>query len=57
LLLGPLGGLGAAVVSLVAYTASFVFQLVMARRRIAAPLRAYLVPSRSDLRWARGLRR
>jgi O-antigen/teichoic acid export membrane protein len=54
-LLGPLGGLGAAIVSLAAYTASFVFQLIMARRRIDAPLTAYLLPSRVDLRWARNL--
>jgi O-antigen/teichoic acid export membrane protein len=54
-LLGPLGGLGAAIVSLAAYSASFVFQLIMARRRIDAPLTAYLLPSRVDLRWARNL--
>jgi O-antigen/teichoic acid export membrane protein len=54
-LLGPLGGLGAAIVSLAAYSASFVFQLIMARRRIDAPLSAYLLPSRVDLRWARNL--
>jgi O-antigen/teichoic acid export membrane protein len=54
-LLGPLGGLGAAIVSLAAYSASFVFQLIMARRRIDAPLSAYLLPSRVDLRWARDL--
>jgi O-antigen/teichoic acid export membrane protein len=57
LLLGPLGGLGAALVSLLAYSASFGFQLVMARRRIPAPLRTYLIPSRADLSWARSLRR
>jgi O-antigen/teichoic acid export membrane protein len=54
-LLGPLGGLGAAIVSLAAYSASFTFQLIMARRRIAAPLSAYLLASRIDLRWARNL--
>ena len=52
LTLGPLGALGAAIVSLVAYTASFVFQLAFARRRWPAPLRTYLLPSRSDLDWA-----
>jgi hypothetical protein len=54
-LLRPLGGLGAAIVSLAAYSASFVFQLVMARRRVEAPLSAYLLPSRVDVRWARDL--
>jgi hypothetical protein len=54
-LLRPLGGLGAAIVSLAAYSASFAFQLIMARRRIDAPLSAYLLPSRVDLRWARNL--
>lgn len=53
-LLGPLGGEGAAVVSLAAYGASFVFQLVMARRRTGVPLSEFLVPTRSDVSWARG---
>ncbi|MDA0163866.1 oligosaccharide flippase family protein [Solirubrobacter ginsenosidimutans] len=52
LTLGPLGAVGAAIVSLVAYSASFVFQLVAARRRWPASLRQYLVPSREDLQWA-----
>jgi Na+-driven multidrug efflux pump len=52
LTLGPLGAVGAAIVSLVAYSASFVFQLVAARRRWPASLRQYLVPSRQDLQWA-----
>jgi O-antigen/teichoic acid export membrane protein len=55
LLLRPLGGVGAALVSAAAYSASFAYQLTMARRRIAAPWREYLVPSRADLRWARSL--
>jgi O-antigen/teichoic acid export membrane protein len=55
-LLVPLGGLGAAIVSLVAYSASFVFQLAMFRRRMSVPLRAYLLPTGADLRWARSLR-
>lgn len=54
-LLGPLGGIGAAIVSLAAYLASFVFQVVMARRRTGIPMREFLVPSRADVRWARGL--
>jgi O-antigen/teichoic acid export membrane protein len=53
-LLRPLGGMGAAIVSLAAYSASFLFQVVMAGRRIGKPLSEFLVPSRDDLRWARG---
>lgn len=53
-LLGPLQGIGAAIVSLAAYSVSFAFQLVMAHRRIGAPIREFLVPSSEDLRWARG---
>jgi O-antigen/teichoic acid export membrane protein len=51
ILLPPLGGLGAAVVSLAAYSTSFLLQLVMARRRSGVPLRAYLIPTREDVRW------
>jgi O-antigen/teichoic acid export membrane protein len=54
-LLRPLGGVGAAVVSFAAYSASFVFQLVMARRRIQVPLREFLLFSAEDVRWARSL--
>jgi O-antigen/teichoic acid export membrane protein len=54
-LLGPFGGMGAAVVSCGAYSASFIFQLAMLSRRARLGLRHYLVPSRDDLRWARGL--
>jgi O-antigen/teichoic acid export membrane protein len=54
-LLRPLGGIGAAIVSLAAYSASFLFQLVMARRRTGVPVSGFLVPSRADARWARGL--
>jgi O-antigen/teichoic acid export membrane protein len=54
-LLGPLGGMGAAIVSLAAYSSSFVFQLVMARRRTGVPVSGFLVPSRADARWARDL--
>jgi O-antigen/teichoic acid export membrane protein len=53
LLLGPLGGVGAAIVSLVAYTASFAYQLVMAHRRIGLPVRAFLIPTVEDLHWVR----
>jgi O-antigen/teichoic acid export membrane protein len=55
ILLPPLGGMGAAIVSLAAYSASFVLQLVMARRRRPVPLRTYLVPTREDLRWGADL--
>ena len=54
-LLGPLGGLGAAIVSVLSYSASFGYQLVMVRRRIPAPLSEYLLPAAADLRWARAL--
>jgi len=53
-LLGPLQGIGAAIVSLAAYSVSFVFQLVMARGRIGAPIRAFLIPTSEDVHWARG---
>ncbi len=52
-LLGPLGGLGAAIVSVAAYSTSFAFQLVMANRRSGAGFRAFMVPRRSDAIWAR----
>jgi O-antigen/teichoic acid export membrane protein len=53
-LLRPLGGVGAALVSLAAYSTSFSFQVVMARRRIGVPIREFLVPTRADSRWAWG---
>ncbi len=37
-LLPPLGGMGAAIVSLAAYSSSCVFQLVVARRRMGVPM-------------------
>jgi O-antigen/teichoic acid export membrane protein len=52
-LLRPLQGLGAAIVSLAAYSASFLFQLVMAKHRVPTPLSAYLLPSRADGYWLR----
>jgi O-antigen/teichoic acid export membrane protein len=52
-LLGPLGGIGAAIVSLAAYGMSFGFQLVCASRRLRKPVREFLVPTRADLGWAR----
>ncbi len=55
LLLPPLQGMGAAIVSLAAYSASFVYQVVMAARRIGAPLREFVVPGRVDIVWARSV--
>jgi O-antigen/teichoic acid export membrane protein len=48
LLLQPLGGVGAAIVSLLAYTASFVYLLVVARRHFAGTFREFLIPTRAD---------
>jgi O-antigen/teichoic acid export membrane protein len=53
LLLGPLGGLGAAIVSLAAYSANFVLQLAVARRMFGGRLRDYLVLTADDARWLR----
>ncbi|MGO9971662.1 MAG: hypothetical protein ACLP01_02290 [Solirubrobacteraceae bacterium] len=52
-LLKSLGAMGAALVSLAAYSTSFVFQLVMAKRRIGGALSDYILPTRSDIRWIR----
>jgi O-antigen/teichoic acid export membrane protein len=52
-LLPPLEGLGAAIVSLAAYSSSFVFQLVVAQRRMRLPFSVFLVPRGSDAQWAR----
>jgi O-antigen/teichoic acid export membrane protein len=52
-LLRPLGGLGAAIVSLAAYSASFLFQLVAAGRRIGVRRSEFLVPRRADVLWLR----
>jgi O-antigen/teichoic acid export membrane protein len=58
LLLGPLGGLGAALVSLAAYSANFAFQLAAMLRLHGGSLREHLVVQRSDLHWiAERLRR
>jgi len=54
--LGPLGGIGAALVSLASYSASFVFQLVAIHRRHSdTPLHRYVFPTAADVRWARSL--
>jgi O-antigen/teichoic acid export membrane protein len=54
-LLPLLGGIGAAIVSVAAYSTSFAFQLVWARRRFSTPLRSFLIPHRDDARWLRSL--
>lgn len=51
-LLGPLQGMGAALVSLAAYSASFAIQVVVAKRRLEVPLKAFVIPSGGDVRWA-----
>jgi len=47
-----LGGLGAAAVSLAAYSVSFAYQLLVTRRRLGGSLRSYLLPGAADARWA-----
>jgi hypothetical protein len=54
-LLGPLGGVGAAIVSLAAYGASFGFQVVMAHRRLELAIRAFVLPTGEDLKWLRSV--
>jgi O-antigen/teichoic acid export membrane protein len=54
-LLRPLGGIGAALISLAACTVSFVFQVGMTHRRTRMPITSFLVPDRIDLRWALAL--
>lgn len=49
LLLKPLGGMGAAIVSDVAYSTSFGYQVLRARRRLGVSLGAFLVPTRGDV--------
>jgi O-antigen/teichoic acid export membrane protein len=52
-LLKPLQGMGAAVVSLAAYTASFAYQLISARRRLGVALAGFLLPTGADVDWVR----
>jgi O-antigen/teichoic acid export membrane protein len=49
LLLPSLGGIGAALVSVVAYAVNFAWLLAIARRKIGGSLRDYLVPTRGDV--------
>jgi O-antigen/teichoic acid export membrane protein len=50
-LLPLLGGIGAAAVSLIAYSVSFAILLVAASRYFQTPLRLFLLATRSDVRW------
>jgi O-antigen/teichoic acid export membrane protein len=51
LVLPEWGGVGAAVVSLVAYSVTFLILLLIARSHFSLGMRALLVPTRADLRW------
>jgi O-antigen/teichoic acid export membrane protein len=51
LLLPPLGGVGAAIISLVSYTVNFMFLLAVARRQFGGSLAGFLLPTRGDVRW------
>jgi len=55
LLVTPLGGVGAALVSFAAYTLTFLVLLVASKREFRLPLRAFIVPSASDLKSQAGL--
>lgn len=55
LLLGPLGGDGAALASLAAYCATFACLLVQAVRHLGGRASVYLLPQRGDWRFLRGL--
>jgi O-antigen/teichoic acid export membrane protein len=48
-LLPPLGGVGAAIVSVVAYSVNFAWLLHVARRQVGGTLRDYLIPTRHEL--------
>lgn len=50
-LLPVLGGIGAAVVSLIAYSVSFAILLIAASRYFQTPLRTFLLATSSDIRW------
>lgn len=51
LLLPSLGGIGAALISIVAYAVSFVVLVVSARRRFDLPATAFMIPRPADVRW------
>jgi O-antigen/teichoic acid export membrane protein len=54
-LLGPLGGEGAAITSVAAYSVSFAYILRQAARRLSGRKRDYLIPTPSDINWFRAL--
>jgi O-antigen/teichoic acid export membrane protein len=56
-LLPSLGGLGAALVSAVAYSINLGLQVAMARRRLGGSWRAYLLPRPDDVRRVAGILR
>jgi O-antigen/teichoic acid export membrane protein len=56
ILLSPLGGIGAALVSAAAYSANFLFLLFWSRRRLGGAFVDYLLPRRADIDWVRDLR-
>jgi O-antigen/teichoic acid export membrane protein len=47
-----LGGLGAAIVGLVAYSVSFTYQVHVMRNRLGGSRRSFLLPRAEDARWA-----
>jgi O-antigen/teichoic acid export membrane protein len=53
ILLPILGGIGAAIISLVAYTVDAGYQLTVARSQFGGRRRDYIVPKQSDLQWTR----
>lgn len=52
ILVPTMGGLGAAIVGLVAYSASFIYQMHVMRNRLGGSLRSFLLPRAEDARWA-----
>lgn len=55
IVLDPLGGIGAALVSLAAYTVAFAFLLLHARRAFGGRWREYLIVDRDDIRALRDI--
>ena len=53
--LPPFGAMGAAVVSLIAYTTNYVVLALAASRRLRLPVLSIIVPRRSDAQWLRQL--
>jgi O-antigen/teichoic acid export membrane protein len=53
-LLPELGGVGAAIVSLMAYATNFIFLLLRARRRFEVRARNFVIPQARDFAWIAG---